>query len=71
MTPPKPSEHGITWNVVGKATIAAMVAWAAYEFREMRTAVYNGQTKTAVLETRVDNVEGRVKRIEARIFKEQ
>lgn len=69
MTPP--ARDHITWSIIGRATIGALIAWAAYEFREMRSAVYNGQTKSAVLETRVEGLDTRVKRIEAKLYKEQ
>lgn len=69
MTPP--AKDHITWSIIGRVTIGALVAWAAWEFREMRTAVYAGQTKTAVLENKVENIDSRVKVIEAKLNKEK
>lgn len=69
MTPP--ARDHITWSIIGRVTIGALVAWAAYEFREMRTAVYKGQTSIAVIENKVENLDNRVKYIESRLHKEQ
>jgi len=71
MTPRSQDNLNLTWNIVGKSTLAALAAWAAWEFREMRVAVYSGQTATAVLENKVENIDNRVNVIEAKLLKEK
>ena len=67
----------ITWGLLGKVTLAALVSWAAYEFRGMREAVYNTQTHLAVIESKLeahakdmDRTNKRVDKIEAKLFEE-
>jgi len=62
MTPPSsartnPDNANFTWSALGKAVLGLLVAWAAYEFRQMREAIYDGGKKTVVLETKVDFIE--------------
>lgn len=78
MTPRAQDNLNLTWNIVGKSAIAALIAWAAYEFREMRVAVYTGQTEQAVMRNRMSTVEKdvaetkeAVKVIEAKLLKEK
>lgn len=82
MTPQKPAngdEFGhITWGTVGKAVISLLVAWAAWEFRQMREAVYTTSTRIAVVESRVhtlekdaDRTDKRVSTLEAKILGER
>lgn len=92
MTEQPKNEHYIDWNTIAKIAIAVIgallttvVAWAAsaaekqaVAFDKLKDAVYNGQTKAAVLETKVnvlesktEGIDGRVKRIEARMFEGQ
>jgi len=57
----------LTWDVIGKASISIVIAWAAYEFRELRNVVYLSQTRSAVLENRMVNVESQVVEVKAHI----
>lgn len=58
MTPPK--IETLTWSVVAKLSFGIIgtlsmiiLGWNAYEIRTMREVVYNGQSRTAVLESEV------------------
>lgn len=84
------SDQHPTWNIIAKvmfailgAVFTAALAWAAKAnedsaraFSELKDVVYNGQTKNAVLESRVNTVEKeqdktneRVKTLEACVLK--
>jgi cell division protein FtsB len=52
---------------LGLWAMAVLFGWFAYEAREIRAAVYQGQRDQAALTARVDGMEGRVSRIEARV----
>jgi hypothetical protein len=61
----------VTWEWIAKGLLGAVLGWAAYEVREMRTAVYAGQTRSAVLEQKVETIDTRVKHLEAKVFKHE
>lgn len=75
---PPPIKDNLTWSNIGRAAIGALMAWAAWEFREMRVAVYAGQTETAVLKTEVvgikktqEEMKEEIRSINARLEKEK
>jgi len=57
----------LTWDVIGKASISIVIAWAAYEFRELRNVVYSSQMRSAVIENRVSNVENAIGEVKTHI----
>jgi len=61
---------GVLLTAVG-AWVAKAADRQATALEELKAAVYSGQTRAAVLETKVDGIETRVKRLEARVYKEQ
>lgn len=73
---PPHSDHGpVTWGLIGKVTLGAIISWAAWEFRGMRDAVYHGQERIGVIEAKVENhekaideVKSQVKRLEAHVY---
>lgn len=86
MTPPgKMAEEYPGWSAVAKVAIGIVGAlltlvgtWVARAsesqakaFKDLEAAVYNGQTKAAVLEVKVDNIDTRVRIIESRLHKEK
>lgn len=61
MTPPK--IETLAWSAVAKVSFAIIgtlsmiiLGWNAYEIRTMREVVYNGQSRTAVLESEVQMI---------------
>ena len=70
MVPPgraRTEEHQITWGAIGKTVLGFLIAWAAWEFRQMREAVYTSGTKIAVVEAKVNTLEGVSEKYEKRI----
>ena len=59
----------INWNTIGRAVVGLLIAWAAWEFRQMREAIYSVTAKNNVLETRVGYVEQKQQKHEDRIEK--
>lgn len=70
MTPPK--IETLTWSVVAKLSFGIIgtlsmiiLGWNAYEIRTMREVVYNGQSRTAVLESEVKTIKANQERMES------
>ena len=61
---------GVLLTAVG-TWVASASERQARAFKDLESAVYKGQTSIAVLENKVENIDTRVKIIEAKLYKEK